>query len=715
MLLISASAAAMAAAGPLALPADETAPKAPSPASHDAAAADNQQRGPIVVTGTRERYGSDRTGTATRTDTPVQDVPQSISIVTEEQIDDQAMRSLADVIRYVPGATIGQGEGHRDQVTLRGNNSTSDFFLDGLRDDIQYYRPLYNLERIEVLRGPNAMIFGRGGGGGIVNRVSKQPFSDMRIGGSASVNTFGGWHVDADINLPLSAAAALRLNGVHEEFANHRDFYDGRLNALNPVLRVAAGPATAFSLSYEYVDDARVVDRGVPSAGGRPLTGFRNTFFGDPEVNQLGFEGHILRGTAEHRFSETLSIVSRLQYADYDKFYRNAFAATPVSGSGADRTVGIEAYFDGFQRENLFSQTDLVWKVKTGTLAHTFLAGLEVGRQETGNQRVNGFFDSGVPTSQQRRRTIVPLTDPIAIPPISFRPGIGNRSSASEADIFALYVQDQIEAGPFELIAGLRYDRFKLEAVNTANSEVFSRTDELWSPRLGIILHPVEPVSIYASYSRSFLPQSGDQFASLDLTSAALEPEKFDNYEIGAKWQARPGLLLSAAVYQLDRTNTRAPGPNPGEIVLTGGQRSRGLELEAVGEITANWQLSLGYTLQEAEITETTSAAPAGREVPLVPRHLLAAWTRYDFTDRIGLGLGVVHQSESFTSTSNAVELPSFTRVDLGLFVKLTDRIRAQVNVENLLDEDYFPTAHSDNNITPGAPLNARFSLRFGF
>jgi len=297
---------------------------------------------------------------------------------------------------------------------------------------------------------------------------------------------------------------------------------------------------------------------------------------------------------------------------------------------------------------------------------------------------------------------------------ITFRPP-AQRSSVSDADIFALYVQDQVEFGPVELVAGLRYDRFTLDVTNLVSGQSFSRTDELWSPRAGLIVHPIEPVSLYASYSRSYLPQSGDQFGSLDITTAALEPERFDNYEAGVKWQARPGLLFSAAIYQLDRSNTRAPGPNPGEVVLTGGQRSRGLELEAVGEIARGWQLSLAYTLQEAEITETTSAAPAGREVPLVPTHLASAWTRYDVSDRFGIGLGVIHQSESFTGISNAVELPGFTRVDLGLFLKLTDQVRAQVNVENLLDEDYFPTAHSDNNITPGAPLNARFTLRVGF
>jgi catecholate siderophore receptor len=676
--------------------------------------------GVIVVTGTRDEYGADSTRTATRTDTPLVDVPQAVSVVTERQIDDQAMRSMADVLRYVPGTMVGQGEGHRDQITIRGNSSTADFFVDGLRDDIQYYRPLYNLQRVEVLRGPNAMIFGRGGGGGVINRVTKVPMFERSIGATASLDTFGAWHVDADLNQPLSDSVSARLNAVYEEFANHRDFFDGRLLAANPTLRLLPGPDTGINLSYEYVDDERVVDRGIPSEAGRPLRGFRDTFFGVPGVNELGFEGHILRGTVEHRFTPELTLVNRLLHADYDKFYRNAFAATAVTTNAAGvRQVGIEAYFDAFQRENLFSQTDLVWEVDTGAVSHTLLAGFEYGTQDSANQRLNGFFDSGVPTTSGGRRTTVNLTDPLVIPPITFRggTGTGQRGTESDADVLAVYVQDQLEFGPVELIAGLRYDRFDIEVLDQITGIVTERTDNLWSPRLGLVVHPVDTVSLYASYSRSYLPQSGDQFNSLDVTGAALEPERFDNYEIGAKWEPRDGLLFSAAAYQLDRTNTRLTLAT-GQVVQTGEQRSRGIELEAAGQLSPELQLSLGYTLQDAEITERTQACdPATREcnVPQVPRHIASLWSRYDVTPSIGVGLGVHHQSKSFASISNLVVLPSYTRVDAALFVRVAEGVEAQVNVENLLDESYFPTAHSDTNISTGAPITARGTLRVRF
>ena len=195
----------------------------------------------IIVTGVRDGYQIDATSTATRTPTELNDVPQAVSIITETQIDDQAMRSIADVLRYVPGAVISQGEGHRDQIILRGNSSTADFFVDGLRDDVQYYRGLYNAERIEVLKGPNAMIFGRGGGGGVINRVTKRPVANAFISGSGSADTYGAWYVDADISQPLSESVSTRMNAVYEEFRNNRDFYDGRRVAINPTVALSLG------------------------------------------------------------------------------------------------------------------------------------------------------------------------------------------------------------------------------------------------------------------------------------------------------------------------------------------------------------------------------------------------------------------------------------------------------------------------------------------
>jgi catecholate siderophore receptor len=388
--------------------------------------------------------------------------------------------------------------------------------------------------------------------------------------------------------------------------------------------------------------------------------------------------------------------------------------ADPVTGRPR---FGVEAYRDGTQRRNLLSQTDLVWQVDTGGIGHVLLAGFEYADQETGSQRINGAFATGDPASPLTSRAAVPLTDPVVTPPVAA--WTVARSTEGRADALAFYVQDQVSLGErFDVVAGLRYDRFELEVDNLLNGDRFRRTDDLWSPRLGLVWKPVEPLSVYGSYSRSYLPQSGDQFASLDLTSAALRPERFDNYEVGLKWDIRPALSLTATLYRLDRTNSRAVDPSSGDVVLTGAQRSRGVEIGLAGAITERWQVSGGYTLQEAKIRRATTACdPAARdcEVPLVPRHQFALWSRYDLSSRIGFGVGLYHQSKSFASISNEVVLPGFTRVDAAAYFTISEGIQAQINIENLFGEKYFATAHNDNNITPGAPTRALATLRFGF
>jgi catecholate siderophore receptor len=691
-------------------------------AAEPLAAGSEVEAEPIVVTGARDGYTVKETSSATRTPTDLKDVPQAVSIVTEEQIDDQALRSIGDLLRYVPGALVSQGEGHRDQIILRGNSSSADFFVDGLRDDVQYYRGLYNLERVEILKGPNAMIFGRGGGGGIVNRVTKRPGARSFARADLSADSEGAWFADADLNRPLGGGVSVRLNAAYEALRNFRDSYGGRRIGLNPTLAWAS-ERTRIDLGYEFDDDRRVVDRGVPSARAGtlgdpapPLAGYRDAFFGVPGLNRTTFRAHVLKAEVEHRFTDSLTLTARALYGDYDKYYRNAMAQTPVTLVGGIPSVGIEAYEDGTKRRNLIGQADLVWRVRTGPLRHVLLAGIEASGQATRVEHVNGFFDSGVATVSGGRRTFVPLARWIVVPPVTFRTGAGYRRVASDADVLAFYVQDQVSIGDHvDLIAGLRRDRFALDLTDLAAGARYRRADSLWSPRLGLVVKPSGGLSLYASYSRSFLPQSGDQFGSLDPSLQALEPEGFENIELGVKWSVRPGLDLNAAAYRLDRTNTRATDPADPRTVLTGAQRSKGVEVGLTGQVLANLRVSAGYAYTDAEISRTTAAAPAGRKVALVPRHQASLWARYDVTPRLGAGLGLYRQSKSFTSISNTAILPAFTRVDAAAYLKLTRAVEAQLNVENLLGTRYFASAFNDNNIMPGAPTTVRGTLRFQF
>ena len=663
----------------------------------------------IIVTGLSDGYLATNSVTATKTDTPLIDIPQTINVVTRDQLDDQAHHSLADILRYVPGTTVGQGEGNRDQITLRGQNTTADFFLDGVRDDVQYYRGLYNIERVEILKGPYALIFGRGGGGGIINRVQKSPLSDDIIyAGQASINSFGAYDISADVNAPLSDLAAVRINAVYENLDSHRDFVGGARYAWNPYVAFKLNDAWKLGLSYEYVNDNRTTDRGVPSiAAGvgqpnRPIAGYRDQFFGVPGANYTKLEAQIAKLRLDGALTSNVSFSGTILYGDYDKTYLNVYpngAATAQSG-----TVALAAYSDPTQRENFIAQANLVWDVETGPLTHKILVGTEYGDQKSANRRFNGVFSS----------TTLSLTNPI-FPTVNFSEL--SRDTVSDVKFFSAYVQDQISFGDhIDIVAGLRYDNFDIEGTDLFPTvdRPFARKDEKVSPRLGLIFKPQENISLYGSYSQSFLPRSGDQFLALTVTQQNLAPEKFTNYELGAKWDVQPNLNLTLAVFQLERSNATTPDPgNPVASINIGTTRTQGVELAVTGKIMSSWQVHGGYSYQDATLAGNDSV-----RLGQVPKHQASLWNRYDFNDRFAAGLGIIHQSSQFAAirtVPNTTKLPAFTRVDAAFYFDLSDALQLQLNVENLLNTDYFSDAHNNNNISTGTPMNGRFTIRAKF
>jgi catecholate siderophore receptor len=663
----------------------------------------------IIVTGVSDGYLATNTVTATKTDTPLMNIPQTINVVTRDQLDDQAHHSLADILRYVPGTTVGQGEGNRDQITLRGQNTTADFFLDGVRDDVQYYRGLYNIERVEILKGPYALIFGRGGGGGIINRVQKSPLSDDIIyAGQASINSFGAYDISADVNAPLSDLAAVRINAVYENLDSHRDFVGGERYAWNPYVAFKLNDAWKLGLSYEYVHDNRTTDRGIPSiatAAGqpnRPIAGYRDQFFGVPDVNYTQLQAHIAKLRLDGALAANVSFSGTILYGDYDKIYLNVYpngAATAQNG-----TVALAAYSDPTQRENFIAQANLVWDVETGALTHKILVGSEYGDQKSANRRFNGTLST--PT--------ISLANPL-FPTVTFN--ALSRDTVSDVKFFSTYVQDQISFGEhIDVVAGLRYDNFDIEGTDLlpAVDRPFARKDEKVSPRLGLIFKPQENISLYGSYSQSFLPRSGDQFLALTVTQQNLAPEKFTNYELGAKWDVRPNLNMTLSVFQLERSNATTPDPSdPVASINVGTTRTQGAELSVTGNVTSSWQVHGGYSYQDAVLAGNDSV-----RLGQVPRHQASLWNRYDLSDQFAAGLGIIHQSSQFAAirtVSNTTKLPAFTRLDAALYYDLSDALQLQLNIENLLNTDYFSDAHNNNNISTGAPLNARVTIRAKF
>lgn len=653
----------------------------------------------VTVTGKRNYYKQDDTSSATKTNTKLLDVPQSVTAITRDLIEDQDMRTMGDVTRYVPGVSMGQGEGHRDAPTLRGNSSTADFFVDGVRDDVQYLRDLYNAERIEVLKGPNAMIFGRGGGGGVINRVSRPADGEEIRTLVLQAGTDDNRRVSVDLGDALDEIVSARLMSVYENSGSYRNYVEVERYGINPTAGFTFSEQTRAQVSLEHFTDKRTIDRGVPSLNGRPLEISRSAYFGNPDLSKSDVGVNLLRATVEHAISPTLSLKNHTVIAGYDKFYANVHANSSVNGLG---NVSLQSYFSTTNRVNMFNQTDLVWDTSTGDIRHKILFGVEFGWQDTDNTRAPNNNAAGV----------VNILNPTTFAPVVFLSPLQANNNVGLA-LAAAYVQDQIDiTDSFKVVAGVRVDRFDLEFddLRPANAD-FSRADALVSPRLGVIYKPFDAMSVYGSYAVSHLPQSGDQFASLDATTASLDPEKFLNLEAGIKWDIKPSLAFTAAVYRLDRTNTRAVDPITSLTVLTGEQRSEGLELGLSGNLTNEWSIMAGYALQNAEITKTTTAAPAGRVVPLVPEQTFSLWNHYRLSKEWAAAVGVTHQTDMFASISNAVVLPAYTRVDAAAYYRINDHMKMQVNVENVLDETYWGTAHNDNNITPGAPRSVRVTL----
>jgi catecholate siderophore receptor len=662
-----------------------------------------------VMGATRSGYSTQQTTSATKTNTPLRDIPQSVTVVTKSVIADQRMQSMADVTRYTPGVTMGQGEGNRDQATIRGNNTTAGFFVNGMRDDVQYFRDLYNVERIEALKGANALIFGRGVGGGVLNRVTKTaewtPIRELSVQGGS----YGNKRAAIDVGQGVSEAVALRLNAVYENSDIYRDDVNVERYGINPTATIQVAAATRVLASYEYFKDYRTADRGIPSFAGAPLsTATPSTFFGDPSESYSRAPVHIGSASIEHITTGGVTIRNRSLFADYDKKYQNVF---PGAVNEAGDEVSISGYNNATQRRNLLNETEISYRLVTGAISQTLLGGIGVGRQITDNFRNTGYFNDTATT------VTAPVSQPTIAVPVSFRQSATDADNHSSATSVALYGQSQIVfSDHWQAIVGARYERFDVDFYNLRNGESLNRRDDMVSPRAALLYKPADAITLYSSYSVSALPGSGDQFSSLTVTTETLEPEKFTNYELGFKWDILNRVSLAAAAYRLDRTNTTAPDPaDPARTLQTGSQRTKGFELSVTGAVTPEWQIIGGYANQDATITSQTAAAAPGAKVPLVPRNTVSLWNRYQATQALGLGLGVVYQDDMYAAIDDAVTLPSFVRLDAAAYYGVSRHLRLQLNFENLLDQEYFATAHSNNNITPGSPRAVRVAVVTGF
>ena len=646
--------------------------------------------------------------TALKTPVPIIDVPQTLSIVTDDEIRIQGFRELGDIVRYTPGVNTSQGEGHRDSIVFRGVRSTADFYLDGVRDDVQYYRSLYNLEQVEILRGPNALLFGRGGTGGTINRVTKKAVLDEQFGSfDMGADSFGAFDFAVDYNVSTGEKSALRINFHSDTLENHRDYYDGDRYGFNPTFRLELSPATTLDLSYEHADHERFIDRGVPTLNGEPVEAFEEIVFGDTDTNLQTLRADIYRANLSHEFSDTRKGNLVVQYSDFQKMYKNYYA----SGYSGGDTFTADGYKDPTERTNLIISGNIVNEFQTGSAKHTLLVGAEIIDTENENYRYNTFF-----ITTEDDNEVFNITRPInfgvnAAGVRTYNDFTADLKSSTESDIevTSIYIQDQIDVtDKFKILLGGRFDNFDITVRDVKKGTSESREDEEFSPRAGLIFKPQENVSLYVSYAESFLPRSGEQFKKLDANAARLDPDVYESTEIGVKWDIRPGLSFTASYFDSEQTIATRDS-DTGENSEIVGLQVDGIELELKGQVTEKLSLAIGYSDLDGE----TAKGGEPREIPEYTASLCAT---YEVNDRFGIGFGVTAQGESnIKNDKPGLILPDYTRVDFAAYYDLADDLSIQLNVENVTDELYFPHSHSTHQASVGEPLNARISLRKTF
>ena len=647
---------------------------------------------------------------ALKTPVAVLNVPQTVSIITDEDIRKQGFRQIGDIIRYTPGVNTSQGEGHRDSVVFRGIRSTADFFQDGVRDDVQYYRSLYNVEQVEILRGPNALLFGRGGTGGALNRVSKKAVLGDTFGAvEFGVDDFGANDIALDYNTSSDDDLAFRLMIHSDALENHRDFYDGDRLGINPAIKIKLSDRTTIDLSYEHADHERYIDRGIPTENGKPVERFSKITFGDSRGDNLTtLEADIFRAIVSTNFSDTTKANLTIVSSEFEKMYQNYYASGYSAGASV---VTVDGYNDPTERENTIISGNLINELEIGSSTHTLLFGAEMIDTSNKNKR----YDTYWATTKSDKETFN-ITRPMNFLVNSVGVATNNdfsedlnRHTQSDIEVTSIFFQDQIDVSDkLKLLIGGRHDSFDITVKDIKNGSAQSREDKEFSPRAGIIFKPRENVSLYYSYSESFLPRSGEQFKSLSASSAALDPDVFESSEIGAKVEITDDLGFTIAYFDSEQVRAVRDSVS-GETSEIVGLQVDGFELEVKGDINDKMSLVFGYSALDGKTSK-------GGEPREIPDQMLSLFATYEVSDKFGWAVGITQQGESNIGNDKpGLVLPEYTRVDLGAYYQIADDLSVQMNLENLTDELYFPHSHSTHQASVGEPLNVRLSIRMTF
>jgi catecholate siderophore receptor len=625
---------------------------------------------------------------------PLRDIPQTIAVIPREAIEQQAATSLTDVLRNVPGLTIAAGEGGTpagDNLTLRGNSARNDIFVDGVRDLSPQSRDPFNLEQVEVTKGPTSAVSGRGSAGGSINLMSKAPGLSRILGGSFALGSADTRRGTLDLNTPLSRVGlgertALRLNLLaHDAGVAGRDVVKNSRWGAAPSLAFGLGSPTRLTLSYYKLKQDNISDYGIPwiPAANTALAEYRdqpapvprNTFYGfrDRDRESLNQDTGTVR--FDHDFSDSLSLRSQLRYA---RSGRDSMATPPRLAANNSTAINREMR-SWIARDRIWdNQTDVRAQVSTGSVRHTLVTGAAFTNER--NTRINRSAPNS-PTT-----LLNPNPDDVYTGAITVSPNVGRITGNTQA----VWAFDTARLSRrWEASGGLRFERFDVDGVSTTPAPV-TQTVNMPSLRAALTFKPTERGSLYAAYGSSQSPSL--EGLSYSTSNTAIPPEKTYTTEVGAKWEASQGrLLLTGALFRVAKDNARTPGllPTDPPQVLDGRQLSQGLELSASGAITSSLRVLGAYTFIDARIRRSNTPAEIGRNFQNTPRNSASIWTTYTHK-RFTAGLGPRFMGRRFGNNTNTRKVGAYATLDAMLSCSLSRHLDLRVNLSNLNNEYYF-------------------------
>ncbi len=675
----------------------------------------------VVVTGEQdEGYNPSEANTATRTDTPLRDVPASISVIPRQVLEDQGAVRLDEALRNVSGVTFSNSVGNRGQnFLIRGFTSTQ--YRNGLREDAggggtfntRTAQETANIERIEVLRGPSSVLFGQGEPGGIINLVSKMPLDTPLYEVQFTAGSYDFYRPTLDLSGPLTddGALAYRLNVAYEDAGSFRDFVESRRYFIAPTLAWTISPRTQLTLEASYLQDRRSPDTGLIVLNGddRPADLPFSRTLADPDNFVQLYDETRATLSLEHNFADNLSLRSAFRYTTSFESFREGLSFINALLDD-NRTVELGVAFGDQFFETYTWQNDLNWQFNTGPIAHNLLLGVEVRNSSV-------FFSSQVPDDQQNIfGGFLDIFDP-NFDEITYTSGsqVFTEGDRTLQRVLGVYLQDQIDLlDNLKLLVGGRFDTVENEEVFRVFDFVQDGTDSAFSPRVGLVYQPNDVWPLYANYARSFVPVLGQS-----ATNTPFEPTRGTQYEIGAKadfLDGRLSALLSA--YNITRSNiTTTDTNNPNFSIQVGEQRSRGIDVNIAGEILPGWNVIASYALIDARITED-NRFEGGNRLNNVPNNSASLWSTYQIRagnlQGLGFGLGAFFVGERSGDLDNTFTLPGYTRVDAAIYYE-REQFQAGLNFKNLFDTRYFSGSQGRLSVLPGAPLEVQGTLSWQF